>query len=54
MQRIIMHHQVEKRKSFVFARRYVYYSVVAQEQPLCQPVTMTIAMAKSVNGSFFA
>ena len=22
-QRIIMHHQVEKRKSFVFARRYI-------------------------------
>ena len=54
LQRIIMHHQVEKRKSFVFARRYVYYSVDAQEQPLCQPITMTIAMAKSVNESFFA
>ena len=24
----------------------VYYSVVVQEQPLCQPITMTIAMAK--------
>ena len=23
LQRIIMHHQVEKRKSFVFARRYI-------------------------------
>ena len=24
----------------------VYYSVVVQEKPLCQPITMTIAMAK--------
>ena len=24
----------------------VYYSVVVQEQPLCQPITMTISMAK--------
>ena len=24
----------------------VYYSVVVQEQPLCQPITMTIAIAK--------
>ena len=24
----------------------VYYSVVVQEQPLCQPITLTIAMAK--------
>ena len=29
----------------------VYYSVAVQEQPLCQPITMTIAMAK---WSFFA
>ena len=29
----------------------VYYSVVVQEQPLCQPITMTIAKG---NGSFFA
>ena len=24
----------------------VYYLVVVQEQPLCQPITMTIAMTK--------
>ena len=24
----------------------LYYSIVVQEQPLCQPITMTIAMAK--------
>ena len=41
LQRIIMHHQIEKRKSFVFARQYI-----VQEQPLCQPITITIAMAK--------
>ena len=29
-----------------YAPQTVYYSVVVQEQPLCQPITMTIAMAK--------
>ena len=35
------------RETLIFCvRQTVYYSVVVQEQPLCQPITMTIAMAK--------